>query len=359
MAAVLGGAQSLHTNSRDEALSLPTEESARIALRTQQIIAYETGVANTVGSGRRQRGHRSAHRFHRTGRARNICKQIDEMGGTLQRHRDRLHPERNPERRVRIPARGRNRRAIVVGVNRFQQDEDRAIPDLPARSRRWNGRKSNDCARCALRAARRRSRSRLAALEQAARTGSNLMPPILEAAAAIRHGGRDFRPAEDGVRRIPRAVSPSPRGVPLPRASPALPQTQTVHDAADVVGIVAHAEAREDGFGETGRGPAIGLEAGGPRPGLVDFGHASELVRVQTAGTAWRPAFSQPLHAACRLMRDTIGKQSYGLPRTSVPPGTARVPSADSCAANRRLLSISSRVRMPCAAVSITPGAVS
>ncbi len=47
MAAVLGGAQSLHTNSRDEALSLPTEESARIALRTQQIIAYETGVVNT------------------------------------------------------------------------------------------------------------------------------------------------------------------------------------------------------------------------------------------------------------------------------------------------------------------------
>src|SRR5437763_528948 len=48
MAAVLGGAQSLHTNSRDEALSLPTEESARIALRTQQIIAHETGVVNTA-----------------------------------------------------------------------------------------------------------------------------------------------------------------------------------------------------------------------------------------------------------------------------------------------------------------------
>src|SRR5204862_4783895 len=48
MAAVLGGAQSLHTNSRDEALGLPTEESARIALRTQQIIAHETGVVNTA-----------------------------------------------------------------------------------------------------------------------------------------------------------------------------------------------------------------------------------------------------------------------------------------------------------------------
>src|SRR5690625_781976 len=48
LAAVLGGTQSLHTNSRDEALSLPTEESARIALRTQQIIAHESGVADTV-----------------------------------------------------------------------------------------------------------------------------------------------------------------------------------------------------------------------------------------------------------------------------------------------------------------------
>src|SRR5690606_38471753 len=48
LAAVLGGTQSLHTNARDEALALPTEESARIALRTQQIIAYETGVADTV-----------------------------------------------------------------------------------------------------------------------------------------------------------------------------------------------------------------------------------------------------------------------------------------------------------------------
>ena len=48
LAAVLGGTQSLHTNSRDEALALPTEESARIALRTQQIIAYESGVADTV-----------------------------------------------------------------------------------------------------------------------------------------------------------------------------------------------------------------------------------------------------------------------------------------------------------------------
>src|SRR5579864_8009479 len=82
MAAVLGGAQSLHTNSRDEALSLPTEESARIALRTQQIIAHETGVTNTAdptgGS-----GHIEELTDQIEEGARAYLKQIDEMGGTL------------------------------------------------------------------------------------------------------------------------------------------------------------------------------------------------------------------------------------------------------------------------------------
>ena len=82
MAAVLGGAQSLHTNSRDEALALPTEESARIALRTQQIIAYETGVTNTVdpvgGSeyieGLTDSIERGVHEY---------LKRIEDAGGTL------------------------------------------------------------------------------------------------------------------------------------------------------------------------------------------------------------------------------------------------------------------------------------
>src|SRR5206468_1172123 len=81
MAAVLGGAQSLHTNARDEALALPTEESARIALRTQQIIAYESGVTNTadpVGG--------SEHIERLTGIIEqgvlDYLKRIDEAGGT-------------------------------------------------------------------------------------------------------------------------------------------------------------------------------------------------------------------------------------------------------------------------------------
>src|SRR6266568_4549837 len=82
MAAVLGGAQSLHTNSRDEALALPTEESARIALRTQQIIAYETGVTNTADP--------AGGSVYIEGRTDSIeqgvqdyLKRSDDLGGTL------------------------------------------------------------------------------------------------------------------------------------------------------------------------------------------------------------------------------------------------------------------------------------
>src|SRR5579872_3827470 len=82
LAAVLGGAQSLHTNSRDEALSLPTEDSARIALRTQQIVAYETGVINTADP-----AGGSEHIEALTGRIERevdrYLKSIDEQGGTL------------------------------------------------------------------------------------------------------------------------------------------------------------------------------------------------------------------------------------------------------------------------------------
>jgi hypothetical protein len=67
---VLGGTQSLHTNSYDEALELPSEEVVRVALRTQQIIAHETGVTNTVGSAPRLLLRRSADRPHGAGRPR-------------------------------------------------------------------------------------------------------------------------------------------------------------------------------------------------------------------------------------------------------------------------------------------------
>ena len=104
LAAVLGGTQSLHTNSRDEALSLPTEESARLALRTQQIIAYETGVTNTadpVGGSEYIEASPTASKPGRKNTSRRSTPWAAPCG-----HRERLHARGNPERRIRVSAGG-------------------------------------------------------------------------------------------------------------------------------------------------------------------------------------------------------------------------------------------------------------
>jgi methylmalonyl-CoA mutase N-terminal domain/subunit len=182
LAAVLGGAQSLHTNSRDEALSLPTEESARIALRTQQVIAYETGVTNTVDpAGGSQ--HIEALTDSLEQEVGEYIRRIDDMGGALRGietgyiqseiHNAAYEYQRTVESGERI----------VVGVNRFQQDGERSIPGFrldPALERAQVEKLQY------VRASRSQSvvAEKLAGLEQAARDGSNLMPPIVDAAEA-------------------------------------------------------------------------------------------------------------------------------------------------------------------------------
>jgi methylmalonyl-CoA mutase N-terminal domain/subunit len=180
MAAVLGGAQSLHTNSRDEALALPTEESARIALRTQQIIAYESGVTNTVdpvgGSecieGLTDSIESGVHVY---------LKSIEEAGGTLRAIetgyiQDQIqNAAYDYQRGIESGAR------VVVGVNRFQKEDERVVPTFrldPALERSQIERLRE------VRAGRSPSAvaDKLAALEEAARGSDNLMPPILEAA---------------------------------------------------------------------------------------------------------------------------------------------------------------------------------
>ena len=105
LAAVLGGAQSLHTNSRDEALSLPTEEAARIALRTQQILAHESGVANTIDPC----GllcDRSAHAASRA-RSEALIGRIDALGGMVRAIESVGCRRRSRKRRIRSSARSR------------------------------------------------------------------------------------------------------------------------------------------------------------------------------------------------------------------------------------------------------------
>jgi methylmalonyl-CoA mutase N-terminal domain/subunit len=180
LAAVLGGAQSLHTNSRDEALALPTEESARIALRTQQIIAYESGVTNTVdpvgGSecieALTDSIERGVHAY---------LKSIDEAGGTL-RAIESGYIQNQIQNAAYDYQRGiESGERVVVGVNRFQKEEERVVPTFrldPALE------KSQIESLRQVRASRSQSAvaETLAALERAARGSDNLMPPIMDAA---------------------------------------------------------------------------------------------------------------------------------------------------------------------------------
>jgi len=179
MAAVLGGTQSLHTNGYDEALALPTEEAARIALRTQQIIAYESGVANTVDPVAGSYCIESlTERIEEE--VQEYLRRIEAMGGML------AAIERGwVQQEIQNAAYEYQRsvdagEAVVVGVNRFTREEEPPVPTV--RIDEALERKQVERVR-ALRASRDAGlwRSALDRVEEHARTGANLMPAILEA----------------------------------------------------------------------------------------------------------------------------------------------------------------------------------
>jgi methylmalonyl-CoA mutase, N-terminal domain len=182
LAAVMGGTQSLHCNGRDEALALPTEESARVALRTQQIIAEESGVANTVdpcgGS------HVIEELTDRVeAGALELIDRIDAAGGTLSAIEQGLIQREIQESAYLAQKRIDAGEAIVVGVNRFTTDEPGAIEVLridPALEAQQAARVQ------AVRAARDASawRSALDAVTRAAVGADNLVPPIIQAVEA-------------------------------------------------------------------------------------------------------------------------------------------------------------------------------
>ena len=129
LAAVLGGTNSLHTNSLDEALALPTKETATIALRTQQIIAHESGVINAVdplgGSYFVERLTLDIER-----EARNYFDIIDRMGGMVEAIEDGFPQREIAEASYRFQQAVESRDKIIVGVNDFVQDGDVGIPTL-------------------------------------------------------------------------------------------------------------------------------------------------------------------------------------------------------------------------------------
>ena len=182
MAAVLGGTQSLHTNSRDEALALPTEESAKIALRTQQIVAHESGITKT------------ADPLGGSHYVESLCEQIedgvwaylkkiDSMGGSIRAIERGFFQSEIRRNAYRLKTEIDSGDRVVVGVNRHADESERS-PELlrvgQAVERRQKrevrqGRRGRDGAR---------AEGALSALASAADTDKNLMPFILDAALA-------------------------------------------------------------------------------------------------------------------------------------------------------------------------------
>ncbi|HLA18359.1 MAG TPA: methylmalonyl-CoA mutase family protein, partial [Dehalococcoidia bacterium] len=182
LAAVLGGSQSLHTNSMDEALALPSEKAARLALRTQQVIAHESGVANTVdplgGSFftealTRETEEEAYTYFHR----------IEDLGGVIPAIESGFPQREIADASYRYQREIDTRERVIVGVNEYVLDETLEIPILEMdpqgeqrqveRLRRLRRERDNrEATRC------------LKALETASRGQENVMPYLLDAVNA-------------------------------------------------------------------------------------------------------------------------------------------------------------------------------
>ncbi|MFL5866325.1 MAG: methylmalonyl-CoA mutase [Thermoleophilaceae bacterium] len=182
LSAVLGGTQSLHTNSFDEALALPTEEAVRVALRTQQIIAHETGVTNTIdplgGSyfveALTDRMEEAAYEYFA---------KVDELGGMVDAIKQNFPQREIAEASFRLQEEIERGQRIIVGVNRYQHEGEEQLEILripPELERKQVGRVE------AVRAGRdgEVAERALDALREAAAGSGNLMEPLLDCARA-------------------------------------------------------------------------------------------------------------------------------------------------------------------------------
>lgn len=182
LAAVLGGTQSLHTNGYDEALSLPTEEAARIALRTQQIVAFESGAPDTVdplaGSYYVESLTNEVEQ-----KAWELVAKIDSMGGSVSAIEEGFMQDEIARSAYAYQRAIENQEKIIVGVNKFTVDKEEPVP----------GFKIDDSIRLVQSEKLARLRARrnqqavdqcLTAIAQAAQSGNNLMPVVIAAVEA-------------------------------------------------------------------------------------------------------------------------------------------------------------------------------
>ena len=182
LAAVLGGCQSLHTNGKDEAWALPSEEAALQALRTQQIIAHETGVTDTVdplgGSfyleSLTNEVERGAYEYFR---------RIEDVGGVIAALESGFFQREIADAAYIYQREEDRKERITVGVNEYVTDEELTIPLLRV-DREGEARQIESLNRVRRTRDNREVATRLRELEQAARGSDNLMPPLLEAVRA-------------------------------------------------------------------------------------------------------------------------------------------------------------------------------
>jgi methylmalonyl-CoA mutase N-terminal domain/subunit len=183
LAAVLGGTQSLHTNSYDEALALPTEDAVRLALRTQQVIAHESGVVNTIDPlGGSYFVERLTDEMERA--AYEYFARIDELGGMVEAIRESFPQREIADASFRYQTEVNERRRIVVGVNDFVHEDEEQIAILridPTLEQKQIDRLQATKAR---RQGADVERTLAELKRSAAKEGENLMPHLIEAARA-------------------------------------------------------------------------------------------------------------------------------------------------------------------------------
>jgi methylmalonyl-CoA mutase, N-terminal domain len=182
LAAVLGGTQSLHTNSYDEALALPTEQAARIALRTQQVVAYESGVPQTIDPLAGSYFIEALTKEIET-RAKDYLEKIDALGGMIKALERGYVQQEIQNAAYEYQQQVDREDAVVVGVNRFTIEDEKPIPT----QRIDESLERKQVERLRSLRARRDSvawKASLQQIEAAARSGENLMPRILTAVEA-------------------------------------------------------------------------------------------------------------------------------------------------------------------------------
>ncbi|TMD88388.1 MAG: methylmalonyl-CoA mutase [Chloroflexi bacterium] len=182
LAAVLGGTQSLHTNSKDEALSLPTEDSARVALRTQQILAYETGVADVVDP---LAGSYYVESLTNTieKQAWDYIEQIDALGGSVRAIERGFMQAEIEQAAYDYQHALEEQHAIVVGVNRFVSEHE-AHPNLLRVDSTVGELQAAELAKLRQRRDNNQVQQALTALEEGAAGTANLLPLIIAAVEA-------------------------------------------------------------------------------------------------------------------------------------------------------------------------------